>query len=44
MKPGTMHMRMASKESQIIELSNKDSDNDSIIVHDGLNFKFKEIN
>ena len=44
MKPGTMHMRMANKESQIIELSNKDSDNDSIIVHDGLNFKFKEIN
>ena len=44
MKPGTMHMRMANKESQIIELSNKDSDNDSIIVHDGLNFKFKETN
>ena len=44
MKPGTMHMRMANKESQIIELSNKDRDNDSIIVHDGLNFKFKEIN
>ena len=43
MKPGTMHMRMAINDSQIIELSNKDSDNDSIIVHDGLKFKFKEI-
>lgn len=43
MKPGTMHMRMAHKKSQIIEMSNKDSDNDSIIVHDGLNFTFKNI-
>lgn len=43
MKPGTMHMRMAAEDSQIVELSNKDSDNDSIIVHDGLKYKFKEL-
>lgn len=41
MKPGTMHMRMAKKNCKIIEMSTKDHDNDSIIVHDGKNYKFK---
>ena len=41
MKPGTMHMRMAKKNCRIIEMSNKDMDSDSIIVHDGKNYKFK---
>ncbi len=41
MKPGTMHMRMAKKDCKIIEMSTKDHDNDSIIVHDGKNYKFK---
>jgi len=41
MKPGTMHMRMAKKNCKIIEMSTKDHDNDSIIVHDGKKYKFK---
>tara|TARA_B100000959_G_C14860777_1_gene574167 strand:- start:72 stop:794 length:723 start_codon:yes stop_codon:yes gene_type:complete len=41
MKPGTMHMRMAKKNCKIIEISTKDHDNDSIIVHDGKKYKFK---
>ena len=41
MKPGTIHMRMAIKDTKIIEISNKDFDNDSIIVHDGKTYKFK---
>ena len=41
MKPGTMHMRMAKKNCKIIEMSTKDYDNDSIIVHDGKKYKFK---
>ena len=42
MLPGTMHMRMAKLDSQIIEMSTKDNDDDSIIVHDGKKFKFVE--
>ena len=41
MKPGTMHMRMAKKNCRIIEMSNRDMDSDSIIVHDGKKYKFK---
>ena len=41
MMPGTMHMRMAKKNTIIIEMSNKDDDTDSIIVHDGKTYKFK---
>lgn len=41
MKPGTIHMRMASENSKIIEMSTRDSDNDSIIVHDGKYYKFQ---
>ena len=41
MKPGTMHMRMAKKNCKIIEMSNRDIDSDSIIVHDGKKYKFK---
>ena len=41
MLPGTMHMRMAKKDTIIIEMSNKDDDKDSIIVHDGKKYKFK---
>jgi len=41
MKPGTMHMRMAKENCKIIEMSTKDHDNDSIIVHDGKKYKFK---
>tara|TARA_B100000787_G_C16183555_1_gene293259 strand:+ start:241 stop:1017 length:777 start_codon:yes stop_codon:yes gene_type:complete len=41
MKPGTMHMRLAKKNCKIIEMSTRDHDNDSIIVHDGKNYKFK---
>ena len=41
MKPGTMHMRMAKTNCRIIEMSNRDMDSDSIIVHDGKNYKFK---
>ena len=40
MKPGTIHMRMAIKDTKIIEISNKDFDNDSIIVHDGKKYNF----
>ena len=42
MLPGTMHMRIARQDTQIIEMSTKDEDNDSIIVHDGKKFKFVE--
>jgi len=42
MLPGTMHMRMAKLDTQIIEMSTKDNDDDSIIVHDGKKFKFIE--
>ena len=41
MKPGTMHMRMAKANCKIIEMSTKDNDNDSIIVHDGKKYQFK---
>jgi mannose-6-phosphate isomerase-like protein (cupin superfamily) len=41
MKPGTMHMRMSKSNSKILEMCTKDYDNDSIIVHDGKNYKFK---
>lgn len=41
MKPGTMHMRMAKQNCKIIEMSTKDHDNDSIIVHDGKKYKFR---
>ena len=41
MLPGTMHMRMAKKDTIIIEMSNKDDDKDSIIVHDGKNISLK---
>lgn len=41
MKPGTMHMRMAKKKCKIVEMSTRDYDNDSIIVHDGKKYKFK---
>ena len=41
MMPGTMHMRMAKKNTIIIEMSNRDDDTDSIIVHDGKTYKFK---
>tara|TARA_A100001037_G_C15147471_1_gene637114 strand:- start:4185 stop:4907 length:723 start_codon:yes stop_codon:yes gene_type:complete len=41
MTPGTIHMRMARQDCKIIEMSTKDSDSDSIIVHDGKNYKFK---
>lgn len=43
MKPGTMHMRMSEKETTILEMSTRDADNDSIIVEDGLKYKFNEI-
>ena len=43
MQPGTMHMRMAVKNTIILEMSTKDEDNDSIIVEDGLKYKFHEI-
>jgi mannose-6-phosphate isomerase-like protein (cupin superfamily) len=43
MKPGTMHMRMSEKDTIILEMSTKDSDSDSIIVEDGLKYKFNEI-
>ena len=41
MLPGTMHMRMAKKDTTILEMSNNDNDSDSIIVHDGKKYKFK---
>ena len=40
MLPGTMHMRMAKKDTTILEMSNNDDDTDSIIVHDGKTYKF----
>jgi len=43
MKPGTMHMRLALKDTFILEMSSRDEDNDSIIVEDGLRYKFREI-
>ena len=43
MKPGTMHMRISKIDSEIIEMSNKDCNSDSIIVQDGTAFKFKEV-
>ena len=42
MKPGTMHMRMSKNDSNIIEMCTTDSNNDSIIVHDGKKYKFYE--
>ncbi len=42
MLPGTMHMRMAKKDTIILEMSNNDDDSDSIIVHDGKKYNFKE--
>ena len=42
MLPGTMHMRMAKKNTTILEMSNNDDDTDSIIVHDGKKYNFKE--
>ena len=41
MLPGTMHMRMAKKDTTILEMSNNDDDSDSIIVHDGKKYNFK---
>ncbi len=41
MLPGTMHMRMAKKNTTILEMSNNDDDTDSIIVHDGKKYNFK---
>lgn len=41
MNPGTMHMRMTNTDCKIVEISTKDFDNDSIIVHDGKKYKFK---
>jgi mannose-6-phosphate isomerase-like protein (cupin superfamily) len=43
MKPGTMHMRLSIQDTFILEMSTKDEDNDSIIVEDGLKYKFNEI-
>ncbi|MAH49637.1 hypothetical protein CMI37_27690 [Candidatus Pacearchaeota archaeon] len=37
-KPGLMHMRMALKDTIIIEWSNKDDDSDSNIVEDGKHY------
>jgi mannose-6-phosphate isomerase-like protein (cupin superfamily) len=42
MKPGTMHMRMSKKDTNIIEMCTTDSNDDSIIVHDGKKYKFYE--
>ena len=42
MKPGTMHMRMSKNDTNIIEMCTADSNNDSIIVHDGKKYKFYE--
>lgn len=42
MKPGTMHMRMSKKDTNIIEMCTADSNKDSIIVHDGKKYKFYE--
>ena len=40
--PGLMHMRIALKDTLIIEWSNKDDDEDSNIVEDGKIYKFEE--
>ena len=40
--PGLMHMRIALEDTTIIEWSNKDTDEDSNIVEDGLKYKFRE--
>lgn len=40
---GIMHMRMAKLDTQIIEISTTDSDEDSNIVEDGNYYKFKTI-
>lgn len=40
---GVMHMRISKIGTQIIEISNKDSDSDSNIVHNGLTYIFKTI-
>ena len=37
-----MHMRIALKDTLIIEWSNKDDDEDSNIVEDGKIYKFEE--
>jgi mannose-6-phosphate isomerase-like protein (cupin superfamily) len=42
MRPGTMHMRMSQNDTNIIEMCTADSNNDSIIVHDGKKYKFYE--
>lgn len=42
MQPGTMHMRMSKNDTNIIEMCTADSNNDSIIVHDGKKYKFYE--
>lgn len=39
---GLMHMRIALEDTTIIEWSNKDTDEDSNIVEDGLKYKFRE--
>ena len=45
MNVGIMHIRMTKKGTEIIEMSNKDSDYDSNIVHNGetYNFSLKDI-
>ena len=40
--PGLMHMRIAIKDTMIIEWSTKDDDADSNIVEDGKVYKFIE--
>ena len=37
-------MRMAKKNTTILEMSNNDDDTDSIIVHDGKNIILKQLN
>ena len=40
---GLMHMRMATTDTIIIEVSTTDDDNDSHIVEDGKTYKFVEV-
>ena len=40
--PGLMHMRIASEDVVIIEVSTKDNDSDSHIVEDGRTYKHEE--
>jgi len=40
--PGLMHMRMALEDTVVIEWSNKDDDEDSNIVEDGMTYVFEE--